>query len=204
MLTILDEDRYFAAGLQDVLQALNREYPVREANPPDLLFFTLNTRGQLPPSWFATPVRAPASTSRPRLVCIASRQIIPAEHCPGFADIPVLHRESAPTAQWFRRLRRPGEACTVRTPLTEQLSRREQEVLGYLAHLRSVEVGRQLRLSEKTISNYKRQAMVKLGLASTEGIRQWMGAFGELLPFARQVAASPARRQEPDEGMNGR
>ncbi|HDQ4235036.1 TPA: response regulator transcription factor [Klebsiella pneumoniae] len=184
---------------------LDRGYPERHLPSPALLFFTLYTRRQLPLSWFAAPVRASASTSRPRLVCIASRQIIPGEHCPGFADIPVLHRENAPTAQWFRRLRRPGEAYTVRTPLTEQLSRRELEVLGYLTHLRSVEVGRQLRLSEKTISHYKRQAMVKLGLASTEGIRQWMGAFGELLSFARQAAVSPpwGQGQEPGEGRAG-
>lgn len=178
-LRIFDEDAYFAAGLQRTLKALYQGYPGKPDTPAGLLFFTLNTRQRLPMALFTT------SSPVLRLVCITTRQVIPGAHCPGFPAIPVLHRESELTPKRFRQLLKPARSLPVNRPLNALLTVREQEVLGYLMHIRSGETGRMLHISERTVSIFKRKAMMKLGLQNLEGLRQWMVAFGELLPDAR-------------------
>ncbi|MEX3098841.1 helix-turn-helix transcriptional regulator [Serratia ureilytica] len=177
-LRIFDEDAYFAAGLRYAIQELYTGGP----QPSGLLFFTLNTRRKLPLTLFTSTF----SVLRP--VCIASRLIIPGPYCPGFPAIPVLHRESRPTARYLRQFLTPPKKASRNMLLTTQLCPREQEVLRYLMHLQPGQVGRILQISEKTVSIVKRKAMKKLGLQNMEGLRQWMDAFSELLTDAQRGA----------------
>ncbi|EIT7186887.1 MAG: LuxR C-terminal-related transcriptional regulator [Serratia marcescens] len=66
-----------------------------------------------------------------------------------------------------------------RIPLTE----REKEILCYLARgQRSCEISRALRLSQKTVSGHKRNAMGKLGISRSPDLNYWLlhGGMGQL------------------------
>ena len=75
-----------------------------------------------------------------------------------------------------------------RVPLTE----REKEILHYLAMgLRSCDIGRTLRISQKTVSGHKRNAMAKLGLNRPSDLNYWLLRGG--------ITHLPCREQRDDQ-----
>lgn len=170
---IMDEDRYFSDGLRQILTTMCKDESVPDSGPR-LVFFTPQTRKQLALSFFTSP------SPEIRLVCIASKRVFPGTTCPGFPGVSVLHREDMPVTSWFNQLFKPVDFENLRT-MAVLLNHREKEVIEHSAYHGPRRIGELMALSEKTVTIYKRQAMLKLGLESNEGIRQWVGAFGDML-----------------------
>lgn len=75
------------------------------------------------------------------------------------------------------------------------LTVREKEVLHYLSRgLRSCDISRYLRISEKTVSGHKRNAMTKLGITRTSDLNYWLlrGGVDPRTPLSEAIACMAA------------
>lgn len=179
-IAILDNDRFFVQGLVSILRTLLEcrfdklnIVDVTHAAEANLVF-----RGQLP---FISQVcrskqlgqiaktililEAGSSRRGPRSTCMSIQAEISRD-----ASLQTVLREVV------RVLALPAsDNSTPTCPCTQTLSRREHQILGYLAAgYCAGQIARRLTLSVKTVSGYKCRAMRKLGFTRNTELYRWL------------------------------